>query len=48
MQKSGFTNNTTQLTAEQVLLLKMSEKDILYGNLMPQKQVILEDLKWFK
>jgi hypothetical protein len=49
IQKSDFTHhNTTQLTAEQVLMLEMSEKDIINGDLITQEQVDLEDLKWLK
>jgi hypothetical protein len=46
-------NNTTEkdivkLTEEQILMLKLSEKDIKQGKLIPHAQLDKEDLKWLK
>jgi hypothetical protein len=36
------------LTEEQILMLKLSDKDIKQGRLKPQNQIDKEDLQWLK
>lgn len=36
------------LSKEQIALLKLSDKDIVEGRLVPQQQVDEEDLKWLR
>ena len=40
--------NKVDLTEEQVLMLKLSDKDIKHGRLIPQYQVDKDDLQWLK
>jgi hypothetical protein len=37
-----------KLTEEQIVLLKLSDRDINEGNLIPQSQLDKSDLKWLK
>ena len=37
-----------KLTEEQIVLLKLSNRDINEGNLIPQSQLDKSDLKWLK
>jgi len=37
-----------KLTEEQTLMLKLSDKDIKEGKLIPQSQLDKSDLKWLK
>lgn len=47
--ESGFTDkDKVKLTEEQVLMLKLSDKDIKNGRLIPQSQLDKSDLKWLK
>ncbi len=36
------------LTKEQILMLKLSDKDIKQGRLIRQSQIDMEDLQWLK
>jgi hypothetical protein len=45
---SKLEKNKVNLTEEQVLMLKLSEKDIKQGRLISQQQLDKEDLLWLK
>ena len=48
VQSSAVDNNKVQLTEEQVLMLKLSDKDIKNNRLISQSQLDKEDMKWLK
>jgi hypothetical protein len=48
VEKSSVDGDTVKLTKEQVLMLKLSDKDIKNGKLISQKQLDKDDLQWLK
>jgi hypothetical protein len=48
VDNSKLENKNVSLTDEQVLMLKLSDKDIKSGRLISQNQLDKEDLKWLK
>lgn len=48
IKNSGSEKDKVKLTEEQVLMLKLSEKDIKQGRLIQQSQLDKADLKWLK
>jgi len=48
VDNSKLENKNVSLTDEQVLMLKLSDKDIKNGQLISQNQLDKEDLKWLK
>jgi len=48
IENSSIENNAVALTEEQMLMLKMSDKDIAAGKLMSQEQLDKNDLQWLK
>ena len=48
VDNSEIENKNVSLTDEQVLMLKLSDKDIKSGRLISQNQLDKEDLKWLK
>lgn len=48
VERSSSDNDTVKLTEEQILMLQLSDKDILNGKLISQDQLDKEDLQWVK
>ena len=48
IEKSSVDKDRVKLTEEQILMLKLSDKDIKNGKLITQNQLDKEDLKWLK
>ncbi|MES2591907.1 MAG: hypothetical protein V4608_08485 [Bacteroidota bacterium] len=48
VESSSADKNKVKLTQEQVLMLKLSDKDIKNGKLIAQSQLDKNDLKWLK
>lgn len=48
VDNSKLKNKKTSLTEEQILMLKLSDKDIKNGKLIPQNQLDKDDLLWLK
>jgi len=48
VQSSSTDKDKVKLTEEQILMLKLSDKDIKHNRLIPQSQLDKEDLKWLK
>ena len=48
INKSSVENDTVELTEEQLVMLQLSEQDILNGNLISQTELDKSDLKWLK
>jgi hypothetical protein len=48
VKNSPADKDSVKLTEEQVVMLKLSEKDIKEGKLIPQSQLDKSDLKWLK
>ena len=48
VDNSKLDKNKIDLTEEQVLMLKLSDKDIKHGRLITQHQLDKEDLQWLK
>ena len=48
VSSSKLEKNKLDLTEEQVLMLKLSDKDIKHGRLISQNQLDKEDLLWLK
>lgn len=48
VEKSSVDKDTVKLTEEQVLMLRLSDKDIKERRLISQKQLEKEDLQWLK
>jgi hypothetical protein len=48
VQSSSVDKDKVKLTEEQVLMLKLSDKDIKNNRLISQSQLDKEDLKWLK
>jgi hypothetical protein len=48
VDNSKLENNNVCLTDEQVLMLKLSDKDINNGCLISQNELDKQDLKWLK
>jgi len=48
VDNSKLEKNKMELTEEQVLMLKLSDKDIKHGKLISQNQLDKEDLQWLK
>ena len=48
VKNSPANKETVKLTEEQIVMLKLSEKDIKTGKLTPHAQLDKNDLKWLK
>lgn len=48
VQSSSVDKDKVKLTEEQVLMLKLSDRDIKNNRLISQSQLDKEDLKWLK
>lgn len=48
VQSSSADKDKVKLTNEQILMLKLSDKDIKNGKLISQSQLDKDDLKWLK
>lgn len=48
IHKSKINEDKIQLSEEQILMLDMSEDDILHGRLISQEEVDQTDLEWLK
>lgn len=48
VKNSSTDKGSVKLTEEQIVMLKLSEKDIKQGKLIPQSQLDKSDLKWLK
>jgi hypothetical protein len=48
VDNSTLENKNVSLTDEQVLMLKLSDKDIKNGRIISQNQLDKEDSKWLK
>ena len=48
VDNSKLENKNVSLTDEQVLMLKLSDKDINNGRLISQNELDNQDLKWLK
>lgn len=48
VQSSSVDKDKVKLTNEQILMLKLSDKDIKNGKLISQSQLDKDDLKWLK
>lgn len=48
IENSSVENDTVELSAEQILMLKMSDNDIKNGDVIDQQDLDKEDLKWLK
>lgn len=48
VQSSSVDKDKVKLTDEQILMLKLSDKDIKNGKLISQSQLDKDDLKWLK
>ena len=47
IHKSKMNENKIQLSEEQILMLDMSEDDILHGRLTSQEELDKADIEWF-
>ena len=48
VENSSVDDDKVKLTKEQILMLKLNDKDIKKGLLISQNQVDKQDLKWLK
>jgi hypothetical protein len=48
VDSSSVDKGKVKLSEEQILMLKLSDKDIKKGKLVPQSQLDKNDLKWLK
>ncbi|MDI1234135.1 MAG: hypothetical protein PSX81_07635 [bacterium] len=48
VKNSPADKDIVKLTEEQIVMLKLSEKDIKEGKVIPQVQLDKSDLKWLK
>lgn len=48
VEKSSVDNDIVKLSEEQILMLKLSDKDIEAGNLISQDDLDKNDLQWLK
>ena len=48
VEKSSVDNDKVKLTKEQILMLKLSDADIINGRLISQAEVDKSDLQWLK
>ncbi len=48
VESSSIDEDKVKLTEEQILMLKLSDKDIKNGKLISQSQLDKDDLKWLK
>ncbi|SDL23389.1 hypothetical protein SAMN04487898_11694 [Pedobacter sp. ok626] len=48
IENSSVENDIAELSAEQILMLKMSDNDIKNGDVIDQQDLDKEDLKWLK
>ncbi len=48
VKNSSMDKDTVKLTEEQIVMLKLSEKDIKEGKMIPHSQLDKNDLKWLK
>ena len=48
VKNTPIDKDIVKLTEEQIVMLKLSEKDIKEGKLIPHAQVDKSDLKWLK
>lgn len=48
IESSSIDKDNVKLTEEQTLMLKLSDRDIKHGRLIPSDQLDKDDLKWLK
>ena len=48
VESSSIDKDNVKLTAEQILMLKLSDNDIKQGRLIKSDQLDKDDLKWLK
>ena len=48
VNSSSVDNDIVKLTDEQILMLKLSDDDIVNGRLIDQKRLNKDDLQWLK
>ncbi len=48
VENSTIDNEAVKLTEEQILMLKLSDKDIEAGRIISQEQLDKNDLEWLK
>jgi hypothetical protein len=48
IDKSTVDNDVVNLSQEQILMLKLSDKDIQSGNLISQDELDKQDIAWLK
>jgi hypothetical protein len=48
VKSSPTDKDTVKLTEEQIVMLKLSDRDIKEGKLIPHAQLDKKDLKWLK
>jgi hypothetical protein len=48
IDNSVYQTDPVQLSEEQITMLKLSDKDIEAGNLVPHDEVTKSDLQWLK
>lgn len=48
VKNSTIENENVKLTEEQIVMLKLSDKDILNGKTIPHSKLDKADLKWLK
>lgn len=48
VNSSSVDLDTVNLTEEQILMLQLSDEDIMNGKLIPENQLDKEDLQWLK
>ena len=48
VNSSSVDNDIVKLTDEQILMLRLSDDDIIHGRLIDQKQLDKDDLQWLK
>lgn len=48
VKSSSIDSSKVKLTKEQIVMLKLSDKDIKEGKLIPHAQLDKTDLKWLK
>ena len=48
VNSSSVDNDIVKLTDEQILMLRLSDDDIIHDRLIDQKQLDKEDLQWLK
>ena len=48
IEKSAVDNDIVKLSEEQILMLQLSEKDIVDGKLISQEELAKNDMLWLK